>query len=107
MGLDQGQGELGDLLNQLFESAVFLSPLFDLGEQVDRDVGGVSFGFDFPGQIVARVLMPSGAATVGMAASPVNRHEAGGQDGALGLELFLAGLEEAADQGGMFGYFHR
>jgi hypothetical protein len=24
----------------------------------------------------------------------------------LGLELFLAGLEEAADQGGVPGYFH-
>ena len=31
MGLDEGQGELGDLVNQLFEAAVFLCPLFDLG----------------------------------------------------------------------------
>jgi len=106
MGLDEGQGELGDLVNQLFEAAVFLSPLFDLGNQIHRDVNGMGFGFDLPGQVVAQVLLASGTATVGIAASAAAGHEAGGQDGAPGLELFLAGLEEAADQGGVFGYFH-
>ena len=56
MGLDEGQGELGDLADQLFEAAMFLSPLFDLGEQIHRDVSGVGFGFDLPGQIMAQVL---------------------------------------------------
>ena len=106
MGLDEGQGELGDLVNQLFEAAVFLSPLFDLGNQIHRDVNGMGFGFELPGEVVAQVLLASGTATVGIAASAAAGHEAGGQDGALGLELFLAGLEEAADQGGVFGYFH-
>jgi hypothetical protein len=106
MGLDQGQGELGDLADELFETAMFLSPLFDLGQQIDRNVSGVGFGFDFPGEIVAQVLLALGTAAVGIAASAANRHEAGGQDRAFGLEFFLASLEEATDQGGMLGYFH-
>jgi hypothetical protein len=77
-----------------------------LGDEIDRDVGGVGFGFDFPGEIVAGVLVAAGTATVGIAASAADGDEAGGQDRAFGLELFLAGLEAAADQGGVFGYFH-
>jgi hypothetical protein len=106
MGLDQSQGELGDLVDELFEAAVFLSPLFDLGNQIHRDVGGVGFGFDLPGEVMAQVLLASGAAAVGVAASAAEGDEAGGQDWAFGLEFFLAGLEGAADQGGVFGYVH-
>jgi|SRR5882724_1652150 len=106
MGLDQRQGELGDLADELFEAVVFLSPLFDLGKQIHWDVSGMGFGFDFPGQIVAQVFLASGTAAVGIAASAADGDKAGGQDWAFGLELFLAGLEEAADQRGVFGYFH-
>jgi hypothetical protein len=106
MGLNQGQGELGDLVNQLFETAVFLSPLFDLGKQIHRDVNGMGFGFDLPGEVMAGVLLASGTAAVGIAASAADGDEAGGQDGAFGLELLLTGLEEPADQGGMFWCFH-
>ena len=106
MGLNEGQGELGDLVDELFEAAVFLSPLFDLGNQIHWNVSGVGFGFDLPGQVVAQVLLAAGTAAVGIAASAADGDEAGGQDGAFGLELFLAGLEEAADEGGVFGYFH-
>ena len=107
MSLDEGQRELGHLARQLFETAVFLSPLFDLGEQVDRNVSGVGFAFDLPGQIVARVLLATSTTAVGIAASAVDGDQAGGQNGALGLEFFLAGLKEAADQGGMLGNLHR
>jgi hypothetical protein len=106
MGLDQRQGELGDLVDELFEAAVFLSPLFDLGDQIHGHVSGVGFGFDLPGQIMAQVLLASGTAAVGIAAGAADSHEAGGQDWAFGLEFFLAGLEGAADEGGMSGYFH-
>ena len=106
MGLDQRQGELGDLVDELFEAAVFLSPLFDLGNQIHWDVSGVGFGFDLPGQVVAQVLLAAGTAAVGIAARATDSDEAGGQNGAFGLELFLAGLKEAADQGGVFGDFH-
>ena len=66
----------------------------------------MGFGVDFPGQVMAGVLVALGAAAAGIAADASDGHEAGGQDRALGLELFLAGLEEPADQGGVFGYFH-
>ncbi len=106
MGLDQRQGELGDLVDELFEAAVFLSPLFDLGDEIHGHVSGVGFGFDLPGQIMAQVLLASGTAAVGIAAGAADSNEAGGQDWAFGLEFFLAGLEGAADQGGMSGYFN-
>ncbi len=106
MGPNQGQGELGDLVDELFEAVVFLSPSFDLGEQVDWDVSGVGLGLDLPGEIVAQVLVAVGTAAVGIAASPADGDEAGGQDRAFGLEFFLAGLKGATDQGGMLGYFH-
>ena len=57
MGLDQGQGQLGQFAYQLFEAAVFLSPLFGLGNQIHRHVGGVGFGFYLPGQIMAQMLL--------------------------------------------------
>ena len=44
------------------------------------------------------MLFASGATAVGIAASTADSDEAGGQDWAFGLELFLAGLKEAADQ---------
>ena len=65
----------------------------------------MGFGFDFPGQVMAGMLVALSAAAAGIAADAADGHEAGGQDRALGLEVFLAGLEEPADQGGVFGYF--
>ena len=66
----------------------------------------MGFGFDFPGEVMAGMLVALGAAAIGVAADTADGHEAGGQNRALGLELFLAGLEEPADQGGVPGYFH-
>ena len=82
---------------------MFLGPLSDLGYEIHRDVSGVGFSFDLPGEIVAQVLLASGAAAVGIAAGAADSDEAGRQDWAFGLELFLAGLEGAADQGGVLG----
>ena len=107
MGPNERQGQLGDVVDELFEAAVFLSPLDDLGNQIDRDVSGVGFGFDFPGEIVARVFLATGTTAVGIAASAAEGDEAGGQDRALGLKFFLAGLEGTANEGGMFRYVHR
>jgi hypothetical protein len=106
MGFDQGQGQLSQFADQLFEPTVFLSPLFDLWEQIHRDVNGMGFGFDLPSQVVPRMFLASGTAAVGIAASAADGDEAGGQERTLGLELFLAGQEEAADQGWMFWSFH-
>ena len=66
----------------------------------------MGFGFDFPSEVMAGMLVASGTTTVRIAASAADGHEAGGDHWAFGLELFLASLEEPADQGGMFGYFH-
>ena len=55
---------------------------------------------------MAQVFVATGTAAIGIATSAANGDEAGGQDGAFGLEFSLAGLEGAADQGGVFGYFH-
>lgn len=66
----------------------------------------MGFGFDFPSEVMAGMLVTFGATAVGVAADAADGHEAGGQNRALGLELFLAGLEEPADQGGVAGYFH-
>jgi hypothetical protein len=107
MGLDQRQGQLGQFADQLFEAAMFLSPLFDLGEQIHRDVNGMGFGFELPSEVVTQMLVTSRTATVGIATGAADGDKAGGQDWASGLELLLAGLEEAANERGMFGCFHR
>ena len=67
----------------------------------------MGFGFDFPGEIMAQVLLASSTAAVGIAASPADGNEAGGQHGAVGLEFFLAGLERTADERRMFRQFHK
>ena len=67
----------------------------------------MGFGFDFPGQVMSGVLMAAGTAAVGIAASSADGHETGGQDWRFGLELFLSREEEATDESGVFGYFHR
>lgn len=106
MGVDQRQGQLGEFADQLFETAMFLSPLFGLGEEIHRNVAGMGFGFDLPGEVVTQMFAAAGTAAVGIAAGAADGDEAGGQDWAFGLELFLAGLQEAADQGGVFRNFH-
>ena len=106
MGADQCQRQLCQFADQLFEAAVFLRPLFDLGEEIHRNVNGLGLAFALPSHVVAQVLMASGTAAVGIAASAAAGDEAGGQHRAPGLELLLAGLERPADQGGMLGCFH-
>ena len=66
----------------------------------------MSFGFDLPGEVMAGVLFAAGAAAAGIAAPAADDDQAGSQQRTLGLELFLTSLKEAADQGGMFRYFH-
>src|SRR5260370_39599274 len=102
MGWKQWQGQLGDLGYKVFDPAVFLGPLFDLGNQIHRDISGMGLGFELPGDVMAGMLVASGATAVGVAASAADGHKAGGQHGAFGLELFLSGLEEEGDPGWFF-----
>ncbi len=106
MGLDQRQRQLGYLADELFEAAMFVSPLFDLGHQIHRDISGMGFGFNLPGEVMAWVLLASGTTAMRIATGTADGDEAGGDHRAFGLELLLASLEGAADQGGMFRYFH-
>ena len=84
-----------------------MSPLFGLGDELDRHVSGVGFGFALPGEVIPEMFLASGAAAVGIAASTADGDEAGSQNWAFGLELFLAGLKGAADESGVLGDFHR
>lgn len=77
--------------------AVFLSPLFDLGEQIDRDVRSVGFTFNLPGQIVAEVFVAAGTAAIGIAAGAAEGDQTGGQDRTDGLKFLLPSLEGPAD----------
>jgi hypothetical protein len=106
MRLDQGQSQLGHLAGKRFEAAVFLGPLFDLGDQRDRYVDGAGFGFNLPGEIVAGMLVAAGTTAVGITTGATESDQAGGQQGAFGLEFLLAGLEGSADQRRMFWHFH-
>jgi hypothetical protein len=80
--------------------------LFDLGEEIHRDISGMSFGFDLPGEVMAGVLFASGTAAAWIAAPTADNDQASSQQRTFGLELLLTSLKEAADQGGMFRYFH-
>jgi len=80
--------------------------LLGLRNQIHRDISGMGFGLNLPGEVMAWMLVASGAAAVGVAAGPADSDETGGQYWAFGLELFLASLQEAADQGGVFRNLH-
>ncbi len=86
---------------------VFAHPLLDLGEQVLGDINGAGFTFDFIGQVMGQVPLAGLAVAAGTAAFATERHQAGGDKRAVELELLDARVEVAADQGGMFGDFHR
>ena len=85
---------------------MFAHPLLDLREQVLGDINGAGFAFDFIGQVMGQVPLTGLAVAAGTAAFAAERHQAGGDKRALEFELLDAGLEVAADQGGVFGNFH-
>ena len=86
---------------------MFAHPLLDFREQVLRDVNGVGFAFDFIGQVVGQVPLTGLAVATGTAALAAEGHQAGGDKRAVEFELLDARVEVAADQGGMFGDFHK
>jgi len=71
------------------------------------DINGAGFAFDFIGQVMGQVALAGLAVAAGPAAFAAEGHEGGGDKRALGFELFDAGVELTADQGGMFGEVHR
>ena len=92
---------MGDFGQETFEPAILELPLLDLGKQRLGHVGAAGFAVFLPGEVVTDVFVALSTVAGRFATGPVNGDEGGGQDRALGLELFLAGAEGALDQGGM------
>lgn len=85
---------------------MFAHPLLDLREQLLGNVNGAGFAFDFIGQVMGQVPFSGLAVAAGATAFAAEGNQAGGNKRAVEFELFDAGVEVAADQGGMFGNFH-
>ncbi len=106
MGLDLGQGEVGDMAQEGFEAFVLADPLLDLQEQVLGDVNGTGFALYLIGQVMGQVALTGLAVAAGAAAFAAESHQAGGDQRAVKLELPDPGIEVATDEGGMFGNLH-
>ena len=100
------QGQLRDHLVQVLQTVVLGDPSLHLREQILGDVDRAGLSVLLAGEVMAGMALPLLAMAAGPSTLLVNGDEAGGQDGAAGLEFFGAGQEVAGDQGGMFGYFH-
>jgi hypothetical protein len=70
------------------------------------DINGAGFTLDFIGQVMGQVPFTGLAVAAGTAALAAESHQAGGDKRALEFERFDAGVEVAADQGGMLWDFH-
>ena len=106
MGLNLGQSQVGDVLEQRLDAFVFAHPLLDLRKQLFGDIHRAGFTLCFKGQVMAQVAFTGLAVAAGAAAFSAEGDEAGGHQGAVQFELFDARGQVAADQRGMFGQFH-
>ena len=99
VALDQGHGQLADLVDQGLETLGFLHPFSDLLKQVLGHVNGACLApvpeSEMVG-LVQRAAVVAGAG--GLAAAFVHLHEAGRQDGAGGNELLESPVQHPADQ---------
>ena len=100
------QGQLRDHLVQVLQTPVLGDPSLHLWEQILGNIDRAGLPLLLAGEVMAGMTLPLLAMAAGAPALFVNGDEAGGQDGAAGLEFLGAGLEVAGDQGGVFGYFH-
>ena len=66
---------------------------------------GAGFALFFTGQIMGGMALAILAMAAWAAATPVDQDQTGGQDWGLGLKLFKAGQQVAANKGGMLGNF--
>ena len=71
------------------------------------DVNGAGFAFDFIGQMMGQVPFTGLAVAAGTTTFAAEGHQGGGDKRAVEFELLDARVEVAADQGGMFGDFHK
>lgn len=92
MAVNLRQGQLRDHLVQVFETPVLGDPSLDLGKQLLGDIDRAGLSVLLAGEVMAGMALPLLAMATGAPALFVNGDEAGGQDGAAGLEIFGAGL---------------
>ena len=99
MGPHQGQAQLMDFLEELFDTFVFGDPCLYLGQQVLRNVGRTSLvPRAFAGDVLAGMQRTAMMATAfGAAAAMGVGIEAGGQDGRARGQFLEPTIEHAAD----------
>jgi hypothetical protein len=69
MGSDLRDRQVGNLLSQTLQAAVFLDPSFHLLDEIQRHVDGAGFPFLFEYEVMARVLLSPLAAATGAPAA--------------------------------------
>src|SRR5262249_26948730 len=105
--VDQGQGQLGDLLESPLVTLVFVDPRADLRQQLLGDVDGACLALLLEGELMADVQGSTfGAVTGGVATTSADGAQTGGQERASRATVFEATVQLAADQGGMLGQTH-
>jgi hypothetical protein len=102
VGVDEGQTELMDLVEKLFEAFVLGDPCADLRNEVFGDVNGACLAVLFAGEVLSGVEGPAALAAAGRLAAAVRvRTKGGGEDGLGGRELLEASLQHALDLSGV------
>jgi hypothetical protein len=75
----------------------------DLLEQISRHINGAGFALLFAGEVMGRMTFSFLAMAARATATPLDKDQAGGQDGGFGMQVLEAGLQMASDERGMFG----
>jgi hypothetical protein len=98
MALNQGQGQLGDLLESPLVTLVFFDPRADLLQQILRDVDGACLALLLECELMAGVERAAfGAVTGGIATAATDGSQAGAQQRASRAALFDAAIQLSAD----------
>jgi hypothetical protein len=103
---DAGDSQLGYLLAQPSESAMFLDPCVHLLQEFHGHIDGARLALVFVGYVMAGVLMSALAATSGTTALLGDTHQTGHQDRPCCLHLFYPRVALSPNQRGMQGNLH-
>jgi len=107
MAVDEGQGQLRDLLESSLVPLVFVDPRADLLQQILGDIDGACLALLLEGELMADVEWAVlGTVAGGIATAAADGAQAGGQQRAGWVALFEAAVQLSADQGGMLGQTH-
>src|SRR5439155_23897412 len=107
MAVNEGQGQLGDLLESPLVTLVLVDPRADLLQQILGDVDGAGLALLLERELMADVERAAfGAVARGIATAAADGGQAGGQQRAGRAAPFDATVQLAAAQGGMLGQTH-